>query len=117
MQTQALDTTMPMLKRKRWTFATAFTGNAVYFSIIPFLALFLADVLRLEAGAVGTVLAMRAFASQAFTLPGSLVGRLLGPRPTLALSSLLRAVAYFLLANGHTEIMLNRPGFRGGCLV
>ncbi|PPU93590.1 MFS transporter [Xanthomonas albilineans] len=106
MQAQALNTTMPMLKRKRWTFATAFTGNAVYFSIIPFLALFLADVLRLEAGAVGTVLAMRAFASQAFTLPGSLVGRLLGPRPTLALSSLLRAVAYFLLANGHTEIML-----------
>jgi MFS family permease len=100
------DRQTPMLKRQRWTFATAFTGNAVYFSIIPFLALFLADVLHMEAGVVGTVLAMRAFASQAFTLPGSVAGRLLGPRPTLALSSLLRAVAYFLLAMGRTEAML-----------
>jgi|GEM_PF-6954721 len=93
----------PLSKRARWTFTTAFTGNAVYFSIIPFLTLYLADVLHLPQAVIGTVLAMRAFASQAFTLPGSIVGRFLGTRTTLALSSLLRAVAYFLFAMGRGQ--------------
>ncbi len=93
----------PLSKRAKWTFTTAFTGNAVYFSIIPFLTLYLADILRLPQAAIGTVLAMRALASQAFTLPGSIVGRFLGTRTTLALSSLLRAVAYFLFAMGRGE--------------
>ena len=96
----------PLSKRAKWTFTTAFTGNAVYFSIIPFLTLYLADILRLPQAAIGTVLAMRALASQAFTLPGSIVGRFLGTRTTLALSSLLRAFAYFLFAMGRGEGVL-----------
>lgn len=82
--------------------ASQFIFNLGFYAVVPFLALFLRDDMRLSGGIIGLVLGLRTFSQQGmFMLGGALADRY-GAKGVILCGCAIRVAGYLLLAFGQS---------------
>lgn len=77
---------------------TQLVFNIGFYAVVPFLALIMTEDLGLGAAAVGLVLGARTFSQQGMFLLGGVLADRWGPRPSILVGCIIRAIGYLGLA-------------------
>lgn len=87
--------------------------NIGFYAVVPFLAIFLRDDMRLSGWAIGLVIGLRTFSQQGMFLLGGALADRFGARVVILCGCLVRICGYLLLAPGETLW----PIVLGACLT
>lgn len=87
--------------------------NIGFYAVVPFLAIFLRDDMRLSGWAIGLVIGLRTFSQQGMFLLGGALADRFGARVVILCGCLVRICGYLLLALGETLW----PIVLGACLT
>lgn len=82
--------------------STQLVFNVGFYAVVPFLALVMTEDLGLGAAAVGLVLGARTFSQQGMFLFGGALADHWGPRRSIVIGCMVRALGYFGLATSET---------------
>ncbi|EMR6904661.1 TPA: MDR family MFS transporter [Serratia marcescens] len=90
-----------------------FVFNIGFYAVVPFLAIFLRDDMRLSGAVIGLVLGLRTFSQQGMFILGGALSDRYGAKAIILCGCIVRVVGYLLLAFGQSLW----PIILGACLT
>ncbi|CAI1909926.1 Multidrug resistance protein MdtH [Serratia liquefaciens] len=90
-----------------------FVFNIGFYAVVPFLAIFLRDDMRLSGGVIGLILGLRTFSQQGMFILGGTLSDRYGAKVVILSGCVIRVAGYLLLALGQSLW----PIILGACLT
>ncbi len=90
-----------------------FVFNIGFYAVVPFLAIFLRDDMRLSGGVIGLILGLRTFSQQGMFILGGTLSDRYGAKVVILSGCMIRVAGYLLLALGQSLW----PIILGACLT